>query len=209
MMFYLIFAFALRMQRANALTSIVLIFCGLIFAGSVVPEWMAAVRFWGDPIILEFLVGILIASWYLNGVRLPVAVRLAMIGTGILSAIALHHAAIALEYRVLTHGVPAFLVTAAAVLGNEPSRVGYAGRLLRLGGDASYALYLSHPFSINVFALGWKRIVIDAPWAFVTGATAFSIIVAVCVFYLIERPILLSLNAWAARKSSTVVSAGP
>jgi peptidoglycan/LPS O-acetylase OafA/YrhL len=75
-------------------------------------------------------------------------------------------------------------------------QVSRVGRLLVLGGDASYALYLSHPFTINVVVIAWQKLHLDAPWLFVLSAVGAAVLVSVAVHLAFERP----LTRWLHRR---------
>jgi peptidoglycan/LPS O-acetylase OafA/YrhL len=82
---------------------------------------------------------------------------------------------------------------AAAALGRD--RAGPAPRTLRLGaalGDASYALYLIHPFVIRALSELAARTDLGAavgPWGYVFLALAASILVSLAVHRWFERPL--------------------
>ena len=76
-----------------------------------------------------------------------------------------------------------------------------------LGGDASYALYLSHPFSINVVILAWQRLHLSSPWLFMAATIVAAVAVAIAVHLLVERPLLRRLNAGLASRAATRAAA--
>ena len=90
-----------------------------------------------------------------------------------------------------------FFLPAAASLSN--GRLSRAGQLLVLGGDASYALYLSHPFSINLVVLVWQKLHLGSPWLFALSAIAAAVLVSVAVHLALERP----LTRWLHRLVDT------
>ena len=113
-------------------------------------------QFWSDPIILEFVLGMMLALAVASGLTLPDSARLAIIG---IAFVTLHmEASGAHAWRVISYGLPGAMLVAAAVSArrsgphNRPMRV-----LMRLG-DASYALYLVHPFIMRFFTLLGARL---------------------------------------------------
>jgi peptidoglycan/LPS O-acetylase OafA/YrhL len=73
-------------------------------------------------------------------------------------------------------------------------------RGLVLLGDASYSIYLSHPFSLNLVAALWARSGWPDPWAYVAVATTASVAAGLAVHLLIEKPMTAGLNRWLSRR---------
>jgi peptidoglycan/LPS O-acetylase OafA/YrhL len=85
------------------------------------------------------------------GLSLPGWLRLALIG---IAVVALHLQASGVSgWRVVSFGLPGAMLVTAAVSARRPERVSLSMRgLVRLG-DASYAMYLFHPFIMRGFTL--------------------------------------------------------
>ena len=197
MVFYAIFALALLLPLRAGLTTLVAIFALLILVGALVPERLFIVKFWGDPIIGEFLLGIGIAGLYLSGRRLSAPVAIALILGGIALAVVFFQIT-AYEYvwRLITGGIPAGLIVMAAVLG--PSlRESFPVRLLAVGGDASYALYLTHSFTIKLFGVVAIKLGLPLILMYVLGFM-LTILASVPVHLFVEQPI----NHWLLRKTA-------
>ena len=219
MLFYAVFALALRFERKTGIAILLGAFAALILLGTLVPATVWPLHFWGSAIIIEFLLGIGLAMLYADGWRLPMPTRAVLIGLAVALTIAFGFSAMAhvtpdrapfeTPSRLIRNGLPCLLLAAGMILGNQPARIGRIGRLLRLGGDASYSLYLSHPFSINVFAILWRWTHINDPWAFVISATLFAMGGAVAVYYALEKPILLLLRQQRPRRQVDAAVATP
>jgi peptidoglycan/LPS O-acetylase OafA/YrhL len=100
-------------------------------------------------------------------------------------------------------GVPAALLTLAAACGPQIPQGPRWSRALMVGGAASYALYLSHPFAINAVLVPWERVVDGHAWAFVAVAAAVALATALAVHWWVERPMLARSRAWARRVDGT------
>jgi len=194
------FALALLARRGALLLAAG--FVALVMAGPLIPdEWFAA-SFYADPIILEFLAGMGLAKLYLSGKRI-----------GRLEAIALLALAVAVAVAasgwpetpiVIAFGIPALLLAAAAILHSE---AGESGPLRRFGealGDASYALYLSHPFVVN----GIDRLLGAGAGALIV-ALAASIAFALIFHRYIEAPVTLWLNRRAGERPRPLDDVAP
>ena len=132
-------------------------------------------------------------------------VAIVVIGAGLVALLASGSAA---DHRdqipaVLTLLVPAALVVACAAAAPDMAR-GLAGRAIMAVGDASYSLYLVHPFAIRPLHAAWNAA--DLPlWLFPPAAIALSIGVALALFHAFERP----SNSWLSARMSGATAARP
>lgn len=81
MLFYGLFALALLWRRELGLLCVALL--GLVLTHGLYPDDWHVLRFWSEPIVLEFLGGMMLARLYLAKVRLPPVATAAMIGLGV------------------------------------------------------------------------------------------------------------------------------
>ncbi|MFG1283247.1 acyltransferase family protein [Xanthobacter autotrophicus] len=198
MLFYALFAVALLLPRRAGLGALGAMFILLIAAALLAPDRFFLLKFWGNPIIGEFLLGTCIAALFLNGRRLSGAVALGLVVAGIALALAFFQtAAYEHVWRLVTGGIPAALIVAAAVLGPALRENGLA-RALALGGDASYALYLTHPFTIKLFGVAGAKVGLPLVAIYAIGF-ALTVLVSVGVHLWVEKPI----GQWLVRKTSS------
>ena len=198
MLFYVIFAFALRFSRARGLALVFAAVGMLAAVGMASPVLPASFAFWCQPIVLEFLFGILLAQVHAAGWRCGPALGTcaALLGFALLYAgSSLSPPSPLWGERWLYMGLPALLICAAAALTPEPVAMGRTRRLLILAGDASYALYLSHPFTLAVLAAVWPR-GMNQPWLFLGLALALAIAVSIALHLAVERRVTNFLNRW-------------
>lgn len=195
MLFYAIFALALCLRRPVGIVVMLVLFAILCTAAVLAPDQVWPIKFWGNGIIGEFLLGIGLAALYLKGFRLPFSVMVAMIVAGLALAIWLYQIA-AYEHvtRLITGGIPAILITAAVVLGPSAPD-GRITRAFALGGDASYALYLSHPFALKIFGVIGAKFGLPLIGILVGGLVA-SIIGSIVVHLYLEKP----MGAWLSKR---------
>jgi len=148
MFFYALFAVGLAFPKRPVGAALVAAFMvALVAFGSVVRPESVLGAFYTRPIILEFVAGMALGAIG-AGVCVPVRWKRGLL----LGACALGLAAVAFVpllfpglSRLVTQGVPAVAVVAGAIVLHQ-SGVRVGGRWLLLLGDASYALYLTHPF---------------------------------------------------------------
>ncbi len=151
--------------------------------------------FWSDPIILEFAFGMGL-GWasaerlYLNR---PIRLGFALAGFALLALDLIRPEVLALP-RPLAYGMPAaFLVASTGLV--SPGGRGAGNLLIRWGvilGDASYALYLLHPFVIRALRELVTTTAIGGfvePWGFVMLSVACAALAAIGVNQVFERPI--------------------
>jgi exopolysaccharide production protein ExoZ len=112
--------------------------------------------------------------------------------------------------RTLLWGVPAFIFF-AAVVGLGDVRDGWVGRLLKLLGDASYSIYLSHLFVVMAMREILNHLPFD-PDLVVLATLALSALVGISVFRWIETPLLRigqhRIRRWSMQYMRPSASAG-
>lgn len=156
--------------------------------------------YWFNPIILEFVFGMLIAAALREGLRLPPLVALSLIVAGIAMLAAFWVSGTV--PRVIGFGIPAAAVVGGFVFLPEPRSQGIHWRVLRSLGDASYALYLLHPFALAVPRRLFPALIDAArlPSLYAAVLVALSLILAVSVHLLIEKPLTKALQRRIAIK---------
>jgi len=194
MLFYAIFALTLLVPKSYSLGTVVAVILALTLIGLVVPRngW-APLVFWTDPIMIEFVLGILLAQAVLRGcvINFPTGLLLIVVAILLLSVTS-RMLLLNTPWRWLVAGSPALLIVAAAALGPQAGDRPLS-RLFRFLGDSSYALYLSHPFTINLLVIVWRKL----GWAtglFIVAGTVLSIVMGGLTYVLLERPILDALH---------------
>jgi peptidoglycan/LPS O-acetylase OafA/YrhL len=199
MLFYVVFAAAVVLPRRKAVSAVAAALGLLVVLGAVFAPYAVSAKFWTDPIILEFVFGMALAEAYLAGihiVRAP-ALVLATVAIALLGLDLTHATGVFVSSRVIAWGIPAAMIVAAATLpqpGGGPAK--RCGWLIALG-DASYALYLTHPFPMRLLKLLWAKLALTSPLAvsaYVVAALATAACLAVVVHRFIEQPIISALR---------------
>jgi exopolysaccharide production protein ExoZ len=175
----------------------------------------AALRFLANPAFLEFAIGVVLAFLWGKLRDVPPQIGACLM--------ALAAAAFAIESAVGTGGVfvreafiedrsglsrvaifglpSAALVSGALICGR--SWGGFAVRQMERLGDASYSLYLTHPFT-NVL-LGHKFAGHSAsPWLVIGASVGLALLSGLFVYWVVERPLTaLMQGAWLRRITPT------
>jgi exopolysaccharide production protein ExoZ len=196
MFFYLMFAVSLsissKLARAAALWAALaaLVAIGIFFPTAGPLGWYTA------PILLEFGMGILIAAAFQANLRISPWLALSSCLAGVLWILFLSTKEPEIPgwhgTRTINWGGPAVLIVFGAVFLERAGLV-RSYRPLQFLGDASYALYLTHLFSIFFIVLLWQRM----DWAtfpggsflFLVAALAASVLVGSVFHVMIEKPI--------------------
>jgi peptidoglycan/LPS O-acetylase OafA/YrhL len=198
MFFYVVFAACIVLPRRSAVAAVTLLLTAAMAVHRVVPPQATALVFWTDGMLLEFLLGMAVALIAAREVSLAAPFRIALILIALILLITTHVSGV--PSGPLVTGIPMSLVVAAAVLG-RPIRVPSALLLL---GDASYALYLVHPFAMRPVEFVWQRLQLTGTAAaaiYVTTALLLAIIAAICVHLWFERPVGARLRSRLPNRS--------
>jgi exopolysaccharide production protein ExoZ len=151
----------------------------------------------------------LLALAFRAGLRLPAAVRLALVVAGpVLVPFMFRYFTGGPEWRALTFGVPALLLMAGATLGDFSPK-GVSWRALAAVGNASYALYLFHSFSVRAVLYGTRWLGLDATkayWVLLPLAVAGAIALALALYYFFERPLTKALRDLAATRNNVALA---
>ncbi len=216
MAFYALFALALRLPRRRAVALAATLLVVAVTVGQTCDLPAGPLWFWTRPIVLEFAAGMAIGSALCEGWRLPDAVRLALapaaLAIWVVDPMGSAHQPLTWitptdGWRLAAWGGPAAALLAAVVLARAPDRAS-AGRgtvALAMLGDASYALYLVHPFVVSTLMrawtlTGWAHRVGYAP--FIVASLVGSVAAAFAVHRWVERPIADALVRRPAQRRS-------
>jgi len=185
MLFYLTVAVFLSFRRRAALPLIAATVIAFALSGALLHPVQPQLAFWTDPIVIEFVYGMLIAACLIEGVSLSRATRLALIVTG-LAALALDGTAHGV-HRAFSFGLPAACIVAAVALGAERQTPPALARFFVLLGDASYALYLTHLFPMRALRdIG--------PGLHLTGGIGIAVYIVSSL--IAASALALAVNAW-------------
>lgn len=182
--FYAIFCLSIPLGRyANLATAAVIV--ALVSVGRSFQSDSVLFGFYTNPIVLEFLLGMLLFHFYerwsfMRAAPLPVALTTLAIGLLLFTAGSETD-------RVVGRGIPAVLIVAAFLMLKLPASRTMA--LFVLLGNASYSLYLLHPYLVQacikpLHAGSSLGLLIAASVA----GTVLSLLASVALFKFFERP---------------------
>ncbi len=190
MLFYVLFAAALMLPRASVVPAVTAALLVLVFSELLAGPLPLPFGFWGQPIVLEFAAGMALALLRRGGLHLASPLRWGIAAGGVaILLFGVHLQLPAGAWRdVALHGSAASLLVLAAVSGRNEGAPSAAMRALARVGDASYALYLVHPFVIRGLREVFMRAGLHEPTLFIVVALAGAVIAALAAHHLFEVP---------------------
>ena len=219
MFFYLFFAAVIWLQRQAAVVVLSLLFVIVVLAAHLFGPLANPFAFWGSSLILEFVFGMLVALLFQSGIKLPPWLAWALVFFGIGASLLIGYFQFnldlyAVDQRVIEWGLPAAIVMAGLTLRRRPTsthRADVVARTLSFLGDASYSLYLVHPFTITSPRLINFGLHADGltppqdPWFYVFFQFFFAIVIGVLVHVAVEKPMTNVLRKWSRRKRPATI----
>ncbi len=187
-LFYLIFGMSLTLSKrfAPMIAACVILLC--VALNPLAKNWGVAFDFWTKPILLYFVAGIIsYALWLKRAYWMPrLSPRVAMIAAMMVFVLFIIDAPRWFDAHLVLKGFLA--VVLLLVLVRLDGNVAWPAWLLLLG-DASYSLYLLHPYAIEVV----DRLIhplSSSPLGVVLTAIAFGLAmgIAIASYKVIEAP---------------------
>jgi exopolysaccharide production protein ExoZ len=195
MMFYCLFALALPLKRSMAVASVVGVLMVMVMVGHLIPSSITVVQFWTRSIIIEFGLGMIIGHMVLSGIRPDRTKGVLLIFTGVLLLVLGKVFPAFLPDRALLFGLPAALFVMAALAFEGSQENSSVFRLFASLGDASYAIYLLHPFVLRGLGVILNKLMITLhPLIFLITGVTLTCILAVVVWRWFERPVTRALQ---------------
>jgi exopolysaccharide production protein ExoZ len=203
MFFYAVFAVTLFFDRLRGLVAAVVFLIGVVILHTTgifgAQGALAAVplNFWADPIILNFVLGMGVGVVYMRGLRTTIIDNLLLLAIAIACATVVDLNTEMLRAFPENHILPRF---ASALPMLPVLLIGALGTQLDLGklwvkaglllGNASYSLYLIHPFALRPFRAIWSKYVGDTMpvWTFSAVSVLLAFAVGLGCYFVAERP---------------------
>jgi peptidoglycan/LPS O-acetylase OafA/YrhL len=194
MFFYILFALTLFVREYRALLITVMLGT-LVAIGTIFGKFDGVLNFPFEPILLEFVGGVILAA---NRHRLSRLSGPAAASIFVASLLWFLFCPQGDPYngwlRLLERGIPSMLIVFATLQVRAPSALFTRGALPVLG-DASYALYLSHTFVVNLLVIIWQKLGFDLPLLLIALTLVMPVAASVVLLWMLERPMLKSMTA--------------
>jgi len=194
MVFYLVFAVALLLPRRLMIPLTGALFATAVSAGFIFDFDSAVGIFYTESMIMEFVAGMVLGHLWVHGrLKLPVWPALTVIPAAFVALVALTPFEVP-QTRLLVWGIPAVLIVTAG-LSLDLRGQSIAHRFLKLMGDASYSIYLTHILTLGVMRTVWSRLGLierdlGSAIAFLAVSVMVSALVGIAVYYVAEVPML-------------------
>jgi peptidoglycan/LPS O-acetylase OafA/YrhL len=205
MYFYLLFAIGLLLSKRYSSVIAMVLILGIMALTDVIGPRSQAAAYYGQPIVLEFVYGILIYHAFQFAARDAASpgrdagfgLVLVLISGAILFLVVAevtgHDSP-----RFAAKGLPAAALVASALLLEMRYAFAWRNKAILLLGEASYVLYLIHPFVLYGFTRVLLREAVQWPdlakWPLALLLVAITASVAVAVHYYLETPAMLMLR---------------
>ncbi len=207
MYFYVLFALALLLSTRWAPILCVAGIVAVVLVGKLLGPDSTAFDFYARTTSLEFGYGIgvyYLLAWcerrkavFAGSAALKLAVALVLIA-GIVAIVLLEHAYKDAVPRYLAGGIPAAVIVLSALLLERLFGIFSRSRLIWLLGEASYVIYLIHPYIVfGVLRLllprtGELPIAMDA--VVIAGLIAVTSVISIAIHLMFEKPVMAFLR---------------
>jgi exopolysaccharide production protein ExoZ len=198
MLFYVVFASCMLLPFKLGIAALTGFFvCGVAARAGFEIE-QTQFSFWFNPIVLEFVFGVFIGVAYRTGFRFSqsIAVAIGLAGFVLVAWMWPGFDDSKNSTNFLRFGLPAAAFISAAALGPQLAGTSLA-RFGVLIGNASYALYLIHPFIIRPMRVVWLKLGLEAlpPVAYVLICTMGASVAGLLLHRFVELPMGRYLNS--------------
>jgi len=200
MFFYVLVGGALLLKRSLRIPFVGGVLAAIVLAGL----WLAPggiAGFYANPIVLEFVLGLLIGMAFDHGHR-TTSLHYAACVMGLVTFVVIGQWETEAN-RLLTWGLPLALAAYGAINISLP-RANRVVRALETIGDASYSVYLTQFLALPATTVVLARILPElhgllACTSFVVGTSGVAVLVGIATFYWVEKPMLRASNVLFSR----------
>ncbi|MCI1151988.1 acyltransferase family protein [Stenotrophomonas maltophilia] len=203
--FYLMLAGAICWRTRRSIPERVLIIGSAAILVAGVCGFHQPMNIIGNPVIIEFLLGVVIGWVYRRRPELPTWVTsgLFVVGTVLLLSTAMYgfgsiseapqtlDASLSWD-RVRVWGIPSALLIASAVFRSNATSA--AARPLVFLGDSSYSIYLFSFVALLLLDQGWEVWAPASPDVAIVLATSVAVVFGVICYVILERPLTSALR---------------
>lgn len=195
MFFYALFALALFAPLRWRLTALLLTLGALVSMASLVPGNEPILSAYTSPLLILFGAGLAIGWLYRTGFRLPVWIACGMLIVGFYALVGEP------MHGFVRRDVAPIIIVFSTVSLDATNTIPSWPWLLMLG-DASYSLYLVHPFAFDIASKVWHGQNVPA---FALSAMILALAMALLSYLFIEKTALRVLQPQRATESRETV----
>lgn len=208
--FYSLFSVAIAIShrhRALLASSFLAI---IVIAGAAFPHDGYVLDFYTNPILIEFIYGMLIGYLVVSGNRIGLVSSIILIALGIVGIIATDIRGPVLRLsneQFFVWGLPAAAIVAGSIF-FELSQKRYPSKFLLMLGNASYAIYITHYTVLTGVIKAWTSIGFPIGTVILIVSSVSAVCAGVLFHFLIEKPLITVLSGSISKPQQRVVVGG-
>ena len=195
--FYLAFGLVLGLAARRRVSALILWAAAMTTFGAIYHPMGAALRTYTDPLLLEFIAGVVLGFLvrkYAEQIQAWMGILLCVAGVAFLAAEGFQYAP---GLRYIMFGLPALFIVGGAICIELRWGVPRVPLLLLLG-NASYSLYLFHIFVLAILRRMWQQHfnvhLVRTHIFFILVGVVITEVIGSSIYLLVEQPITHALN---------------
>ncbi len=201
MFFYASFGVALLLRPTWRVTAMTAWLAVLVLSGALLSPKSALLATYTNPLLLEFMAGMLIGYACKRVAQTSLLFGYGLVFLAAATYVVLNHGLdiTPMDWRALCWGLPAALLVAGVVVIERQTTIRRVAALLLLG-DASFAIYLSHPFTLGAAGWVWGRFALETMLpdaAFIACALLICMLCGILLHLVFEKAFMGWLQKWS------------
>jgi peptidoglycan/LPS O-acetylase OafA/YrhL len=195
MFFYLLFTIALFLRLNTIVFSGIIMITLTVLSFFKTPAWPVTLSFYADPIVINFVFGMVSAVLITKNFKVPrsVAITLILIGLIFLFSPLQYHLEFLYLNSTLANAFASFAIVYFCAHLEKHSLV-HIPKIILFFGAASYSLYLIHPVIAPLSPVVLKKIGLIIPFLSVFLCIILALIAAAIAYSYYEKPVTKFLN---------------
>jgi len=209
-LFYILFFFLILFNAKRKVLCLLSVIGCLVLIGRLTRFDDLRLIFLTNPIMLEFLLGLIICYFYLYAKRIPAFIGSILLISGLVAYISMiifgfgyiWHYQLILSgdqslHRFLYWGIPSSLIVAGSVIleKNGILTLLWSNKISILTGNASYSIYLVHYTVLDLFKLLYlKKGFLIQPDVMIWFQLIIAVAISIVFYKLVETPLLQYIN---------------
>ena len=190
MFFYLLFTIALLVRINTIIFSGIIMIALAVLSFFKTPAWPLVLNFYADPIVINFLFGMIAAVLITKKIKVqkPISITLIFLGLLFLFSPLQYYFKFNQSNTSLANALASFLIVYFSAQLEKESLV-YTPKIILFFGMASYSLYLIHPVIIPLSPVILKKMGVINSLLSESLCVIFALVAGTISYYYFEKPI--------------------